>query len=163
MFKIGMMKTSDFKKMMGAVEVLTLDATFTVTPEGMHTRQMDPSRVSMVDLLLPKQVFDTFICPKETRFAVDMELLLKFLARGSRGRMSVTQSAIKTHGALQLKFTDKTMQTRTFNLPSLEPEEPPPTPKANLPNSAILPASLLSSVCKDVQFAKSHSDQKEAD
>jgi proliferating cell nuclear antigen len=154
LFKV---KTSDAKllqNMFGAIAILVDEATFNITPENIQLRAMDPSRVAMIDFHWPKTIFDEYQCDEPQKMCINIAELLKLLRRTSKDE--TIELALNPETArLQIAITGR--YTRTFNMPTLEPqEEETPTPKITFKTTAKTTTDGLRQAIEDAQLVSDH-------
>jgi proliferating cell nuclear antigen len=149
-----MTDTKLLKDMFQAIAILVDEATFNVNPENIQLRAMDPSRVAMIDFQWPKTIFDEYQCDQPQKICVNIAELLKLLRRTGRDetvQLTLTPDTPK----LQITITGK--YTRTFNMPTLEPqEEETPTPKITFKTEAKATTEGLKQAIEDAQLVSDH-------
>jgi len=118
-----------FRDILKALETCVHEATFQVTSEGLFFKGMDPSRVAMVELRLPKYVFYEFENVEEKRFTVSLEYLtktiLKNIYKDDRIRLELSQDNDKLLVVLE---SDMAREFSVNLLENPEPEDLPPNP-----------------------------------
>jgi len=140
--------------MFSAIAILVDEATFNVDPEGIQLRAMDPSRVAMVDFQWSKDVFDDYQCDQPQKMCINISELLKLLRRASREEV-IEISLNPETARLQISITGR--YTRTFNMPTLEPqEEEVPTPKITFKVQAKITTDGLRQAIEDAQLVSDH-------
>lgn len=154
MFKIKMTDPKLLRDMFSAIAILVDEATFNVDPEGIQLRAMDPSRVAMVDFQWSKDVFDDYQCDQPQKMCINISELLKLLRRASREEV-IEISLNPETARLQISITGR--YTRTFNMPTLEPqEEEVPTPKITFKVQAKITTDGLRQAIEDAQLVSDH-------
>lgn len=154
MFKIKMTDPKLLRDMFSSIAILVDEATFNVDPEGIQLRAMDPSRVAMVDFQWSKSVFDDYQCDQPQKMCVNISELLKLLRRASREEV-IEISLNPETARLQISITGR--YTRTFNMPTLEPqEEEVPTPKITFKVQAKTTTDGLRQAIEDAQLVSDH-------
>jgi len=153
-FKIKMTDPKLLRDMFSAIAILVDEATFNVDPEGIQLRAMDPSRVAMVDFQWSKDVFDDYQCDQPQKMCINISELLKLLRRASREEV-IEISLNPETARLQISITGR--YTRTFNMPTLEPqEEEVPTPKITFKVQAKITTDGLRQAIEDAQLVSDH-------
>ncbi len=151
------LKTSDSKllqNMFGAIAILTDEATFNITTYNIELRTMDPSRVAMIDFQWPNTVFDEYECDQPQKLCLNIAELLKLLRR--TGKDETIELAL-TPETPKLNITITGKYTRTFNMPTLEPqEEETPTPKITFKTTAKTTTEGLRQAIEDAQLVSDH-------
>ncbi|MEM1990648.1 MAG: proliferating cell nuclear antigen (pcna) [Candidatus Bathyarchaeia archaeon] len=147
------MKISDtktFKSVLSAISTIVDEATFTVDPEGIKLRAMDPSRVAMVDFEMRKTSFDEYEATEEFKVCVNLSELLKLLRRA--GKDDVIELSLDENSG-QFLVSMKGRYTRTFTLPTLEAgEEEVPEPKIAFNAKVTLTADDFYETLKDAEL-----------
>lgn len=131
---------------------MVTEASFTASPSGLKLRAMDPSRVAMVDLELPKEFFEEFSSGEEERIGLSFEDIGKVLKRAS----AADKLEMET-GQGRLKVRLKGKATRTFSIPLLSiGAEDLPTPRISFKANAKLVTESLKEAIKDASIISDH-------
>ena len=142
------------KNVFTAISTLVDEATFDVTPNGISLRTMDPSRVAMVDFVMPKAAFDEYNATEIMKISLNLSELLKLLRRAGRDESVELSFDEKT---AQLKVVVKGRYTRSFNMPTLEAtEEEVPTPNIAFNAKVTLTTEGLRQALDDVALVSDH-------
>lgn len=142
------------QNMFSAIAILTDEATFNITPDNIQLRTMDPSRVAMVDFQWPKTIFDEYQCDQPQKMCINIGELLKLLRRTTRDE---TIEITLTPETPKLNITITGRYTRTFNMPTLEPqEEETPTPKITFKTTIKATTDGLRQAIEDAQLVSDH-------
>lgn len=127
MFKIKTSNAKLWRDLVTAISTVIDEGAFSITPEGISLRAMDPSHVAMVDFSLSKQAFDEYQCDKPLKMGISLTGMLKFL-RGI-GTNEVLELSFD-EGIGKLNVQAKGKYTRTFSMSTLElVSEEAPSPK----------------------------------
>ena len=62
MFHAALDSTKTWKQIVDAIATLLTEANFRVDSTGIYLRQMDSSKVAMIDLKLPSEIFQEYSC-----------------------------------------------------------------------------------------------------
>lgn len=137
-----------------AIAIIVDEATFNLGSENIDLRAMDPSRVAMIDFQWPKTIFDEYECDEAQKMCINVSELLKLLRRTSKDE---TIELALTPETPKLKITITGRYTRTFNMPTLEPqEEDVPTPKITFKITAKTTTEGLRQAIEDAQLVSDH-------
>ena len=137
-----------------AIAIIVDEATFNLGSENIDLRAMDPSRVAMIDFQWPKTIFDEYECDEAQKMCINISELLKLLRRTSKDE---TIELALTPETPKLKITITGRYTRTFNMPTLEPqEEDVPTPKITFKITAKTTTEGLRQAIEDAQLVSDH-------
>jgi proliferating cell nuclear antigen len=140
--------------MFQSIAILTDEATFNLTPENIQLRTMDPSRVAMIDFQWPKTIFEEYQCDQPQKLCINITEILKLLRRTSKDE---TIEITLTPETPRLNITITGKYTRTFNMPTLEPqEEETPTPKITFKITAKTTTEGLRQAIEDAQIVSDH-------
>lgn len=151
-FKLKMEDAKFFKDLINAVASLLDEATFRVTQEGLFLRGMDPSHVAMVDLVLPRDLFEEFYCDEEIFFCVPVGSLIRLL---KRVKAKETLELSLEESKLFISITGR--YNRTFSIMTLEPEkEEIPVPKIQFTVKVKLETEILKSIVEDAALVGTH-------
>ncbi|UCE96884.1 MAG: proliferating cell nuclear antigen (pcna) [Candidatus Bathyarchaeota archaeon] len=154
MFKVKMTDAKLLRDMFQAIAILIDEATFKLTPDNIQLRAMDPSRVAMIDFLWPKTIFDEYECDQPQKMCVNITEFLKLLRRTAKDEIIELTLNPET-ARLQISITGH--YTRTFNMPTLEPqEEETPTPKITFKATAKTTTEGLRQAIEDAQLVSDH-------
>lgn len=127
MFRMRISDTKTFKSVLNAISTIVDEASFTIGPDGIKLRAMDPSRVAMVDFEMRRTSFDEYEATEESKICVNLSELLKLLKRSSKDD-TVELSLDEETGQFLVRIMGR--YTRTFTMPVLEAsEEEVPEPK----------------------------------
>ena len=139
-----------FREILKALSEWIDEATFKMGPEGLFLKQMDPSRVILVKLELPKQCFYEFEAYTEKAFTVNVEYLVKNIFKNVyKDDKVVLEPDVK----LLVKFTSDL--DRKFSAPLLESPKPEdleiPEPKIAFNCMAKVTVEGLKKILDDVE------------
>ncbi len=149
MIKVSFSKAKVFEDIVRMASGLLEEATFTIDEDGMTMRSMDPSRVALLDLDIPKSAFEDFEVEGSSKLGVNMERFAKILRRGSSGdTLTLKQDA---EDSLDIVFRGKA--TRSFKLPLRDiSENEQELPNINSTSSASIFAEVLMESVKDASL-----------
>lgn len=154
MFQITTSDPQFLKNALTTINTLIEEATFNITPEDVKLRAMDPSRVAMIDLEIPKTSFDQYVCDEPTKLCINITELQK-LIKGAGRNETITLKLDPKTARLQITITGN--YTRTFNMPTLEAaEEEVPTPRVTFTTTAKLTTQGLNQAIGDAQLVSDH-------
>lgn len=150
MFKMRVSDTKTFKSVLDAISAIVDEATFTVGPDGIRLRAMDPSRVAMIDFEMRKTSFDEYEADEETKMCVNLSELKKVLKRA--GKDDIIELSLD-EGSNSLLVRVRGRYTRAFTLPILESsEEEIPEPKITFNAKVTLTADDFYETLKDAEL-----------
>jgi proliferating cell nuclear antigen len=101
------------------------EAPFEVKKDGITMRAMDPSHISMLDIEIPKELFDEFSCEEEISLGIDMDEMSKVMNRAKTSDILVLEA---DESRIHLTFIGES--TRKFGLPLIDVLEK----RSNLPD-----------------------------
>ena len=84
MFEVKTNDSDILKSIISSISTVVEEATFTADSEGLTFRGMDPSHVALVDISLPKEVFDEYKCDSDIKFGVRIDELGKLIKRADK-------------------------------------------------------------------------------
>lgn len=117
MFKAILADSRIWKSIIESISTLVEEGVFMVDPSGIKLRAMDPSRVAMVDMELPKAAFESFDCASETPVGINFEDMKNIMKRaGSSEKLELE----KADDEARLKIRYRGKSSRTFSLPLLD-------------------------------------------
>jgi len=132
-----------------AVSVVVDEATFQLTPESVKLCAMDPSRVAMVDLELPRAAFSEYECSEPMKLCLSLEGLLKLLRKVGAGE----PVELAAEGG-RLKVNVSGRYSRSFTVPTLQPAEGEvKPPNVQLTVKAKMASASLRQALEDVEVA----------
>jgi len=117
MFELKIDDAKAFKDSVDAIATLIDESEFDINQNGMFLRAMDPSQIAMVDFKLPKESFEKFKVPEQTKIGLNLDDLARIMSRVRPGE-NLTLKLDSTGSRIELIFKGKT--TRKFNLPLLD-------------------------------------------
>lgn len=124
------------------ISAITDESPLKFSDLGIHVRVLDLSEVSMIDLFIPKESFETYTLLKDITVSVRVSDMLKFL-KGTKGaeRSKVWLDENK------LNFRLLGGVTRFFSIPVFQSEQRElPLPRVELENSFVTNMSSIKSV-----------------
>lgn len=138
-----------FRSIVNAISAVMDHIVFHATPAGIQVTGMDPIRIMMVDMRLPKDTFDEYECSEAVDLAVTLEDFEKILRRGQAGDSLILRTdQAKKEKRLTVIF--KGSAERTFSLSLLDMKfEELPKPKAELTTGMRLTTEALETAIKD--------------
>ena len=138
------------KNLLKTINVLVDEATFKLTPQGLTLRAMDPSRVAMIDIVIPRESCEEHLCTEEMKFCFSIDRYLgktlKNITKNDAIRLDIQTGIVdKMNTRLSSKLS------RQFSMPLLEAsEEEIPTPQINFMYSAKLVLENVNTLLKDL-------------
>ncbi len=150
-FKLSMADARVFKDIVSAISTFLSEAetaNFTWSEDGLKLREMDQSRVAMIDLELPKDAFESFEAGGKFPFAVDPRALKAILSRAATGdRLELWVSKER----LTVSLGAKTM--RSFEICLLPPiQEELTAPRYDIKASQKLGAAEFRTAIQDASL-----------
>ena len=145
--KLVFMDARVWRYIVTAISKTLSEAVFKATEDGLSLRAMDPSRITMVDLLFPPTAFDEYSVDGEEELGVNISDLVKILKRtGKEDQLELESSGDR----LTIIFRGK--NTRKFVMPllSLEAEELP-EPRLELKARARMLSTVFREIIKDLE------------
>jgi len=128
------------------------ECTFVMTPNALTLRIMDPSRVAMIDLVLPKEQCEEFTCLEDLKFCFNVESLLNRTLKNTYKDEAIRFDVDVTPISETMRTRLIQKLTRNFTIPLLEASaEEIPTPKITLPFHAKLVLENLNTLFKDLE------------
>lgn len=151
-FKAVLPDAKLFRYVVDALSTMVTEASFTASPTGLRLRAMDPSRVAMVDLELPKAFFEEFSSGDEERIGLSFEDIGKVLKRASAADKLEMETV---QGRLKVRLKGKS--SRTFSIPLLSiGAEDLPTPRISFKATAKLVTESIKEAIKDASIISDH-------
>ncbi len=130
------------------------EACFIATPEGIKLRALDPSRIAMIDFLLPPEAFEEYECDAETRIGVNFDDFKKIMKRGTskdKLELEVTEEGKR----LKVRFRGRAL--RTFSLPILDlGAEELPVPRVPFTVTAKVLSDAVKDAIKDASIVSDY-------
>jgi proliferating cell nuclear antigen len=123
MIKLVIKDVKEFYKSIDAIGVLINEGLFTIDKEKFYLRATDPSQVSLVDFVMPKEAFDEFIVDmdkdseEKISFGINISNILQILAHSNADdKLSLEIQEGKPTLLIQLLGKSK----RTFVIPLID-------------------------------------------
>ncbi len=132
----------EWKYLIASLATLIDEANFVATKEGLKLRALDPSRIAMVDLELPSEIFEEYHIDEDVvRIGVNFDELNKIIKRGKADERVIFEVDGK-----RLKIVILSRAERAFSIPLLDIfGEELPSPKVTF----TVKAKMLSDTLKD--------------
>jgi proliferating cell nuclear antigen len=138
-----------WRNIIESISTLVEEGVFIADPTGIRLRAMDPSRVAMVDMELPKTSFDSYECTEEVPIGVNFDDMKNIMKR-TGGNEKLELEKLEKEARLKIRFKGKT--SRTFSLPLLDlGKEELSVPRISFLATVKLPASTLMDAIKDAE------------
>lgn len=139
----------EWKRIIAAVGLVTDEATFFATPEGLTFASMDRAHFFLVKVGFPNSAFEKYECEKPITFAARTDDLKKIIARvGPKDSIELNS---KEGEELTFKFTSEKGQAREFGIHLIETiAKEAPTPNIEFESKMMLPVEFLLGVIEDI-------------
>jgi len=137
------------KNLFKVIEVLVDEAPFKLTPKGLTLRAMDPSRVAMIDLVIPRESCEEHLCTEEIKFCFSID---RYLAKTLKNVTKTDAIRLDIQTGLVEKLNTRLFGklTRQFSMPLLEgSDEEALKPKIDFMYSARLVLENVNTLFKD--------------
>jgi len=143
----------EWRYIISSLAALIEEASFIATSEGLSLRALDPSRVAMVDLFVPREAFEEYELEGEkVTIGVNFNELEKVVKRGKADERIVFEIR---EGRLRITILGKA--ERRFSLPLLDiVSEELPTPKVTFTVNAKLLSDTLKEALSDAQLVSDY-------
>lgn len=151
--KIVVADAPGFKSSIDSIASLVEEGVFEIKKNGIYLKAMDPSQISMISFVMPKEAFVEFNVDEERKIGLDIEQLSSVLARGVRGEK--VELSIED-GRFVIKFVGE-KKKRTFKIPILDIGEGiQKEPKIEFKNFVRITADAFRELLKDAKLVSSH-------
>jgi proliferating cell nuclear antigen len=148
-FKAVLADSRVWKNIIESISTLVEEGVFIADPSGIKLRAMDPSRVAMVDMELPKAAFESYECAAEMPIGVNFEDMKNIMKRAGSGEKLELE---KGDDEARLKIRFKGKSSRTFSLPLLDlGKEELSAPRIPFNVTVKTPAGTLLDAIKDAE------------
>jgi proliferating cell nuclear antigen len=150
---------SAFSKVLDALLVLVNEAAFDFSDEKLYLRVMDPSHVAMVELSMPRELFEEWSVPapagKPVRLCMNLESVKKLIGSRVRKDDSIALKYTTTESSFALTLQSKNQ--RNYKILKLESEEVvTPAPKINFRARRRLVLGSFLELLKDAEKTADH-------
>lgn len=160
MIKLVMKDAKEFYKCIDAIGVLINEGLFTVDKEKFFLRATDPSQISLVDFVMPKDAFEEFIVDigeesaSKLSFGININNLLQILSHtNSDDKLSIEIKEGKP--SIQIEFIGKSK--RSFTIPLIDvSDQQNPLPQIPFDVTVQVGSDQLVSGIKDAALFSSH-------
>lgn len=149
MFKAVLADSRVWRNVIESISTLVEEGVFIANPTGIRLRAMDPSRVAMVDMELPKSSFESYECTEEVPIGVNFDDMKNIMKRsGVNEKLELEK--VEKEARLKIRFRGKS--SRTFSLPLLDlGKEELSVPRISFLATIKLPAATLTEAIKDAE------------
>lgn len=148
MFHATLDSTKTWKQIVDAIATLLTEANFKVDSSGIFLRQMDSSKVAMIDLKLPKKIFQEYDCKGEHDLCLGIDELVKVSKRMS-GDERLEFNLEESDNRLEIKMIGRA--ERMFKLQRLTPlGDAPREPSVEWDVTAEMDADAFKQAIKDI-------------
>jgi proliferating cell nuclear antigen PCNA len=160
MIKLVMKDAKEFYKCIDAIGVLINEGLFTVDKEKFFLRATDPSQISLVDFVMPKDAFEEFIVDigeesaSKLSFGININNLLQILSHtNADDKLSIEIKEGKP--SIQIEFIGKSK--RSFTIPLIDvSDQQNPLPQIPFDVTVQVGSDQLVSGIKDAALFSSH-------
>jgi len=104
-----------WRDIVNTVSSIIEEAPFEVKEKGIYMRAMDPSHISMLDIEIPKEMFDEFSIDKEISLGIDMDEMRKIMYRAKPSDILVMKAE---ESKIHMTFIGESK--RKFGLPIID-------------------------------------------
>jgi len=139
----------EWKYLVASLATLIDEANFIASKDGLRLRALDPSRIAMVDLELPAEIFEEYHIDEETvKIGVNFDELNKIVKRGKADERVIFEVSDK-----KLKIIILSRAERSFSIPLLDVfGEDLPVPKVSFSVRAKMLSDTLKDALNDVSL-----------
>jgi len=165
MIRLSVKDIKEFNKSIDAIGVLINEGLFTVDKEKIYLRATDPSQISLVDFVMPKEAFDEFVVDlgNETKitFGININNLLQILSHSNPDDKLILE--IKENKAnILIELIGKSR--RAFTVPLIDvSDQEQPLPKIQFDVTIQINGEQLLAGIKDATLFSSHITLKAED
>jgi proliferating cell nuclear antigen PCNA len=156
MIKLIINDTKEFYKSIDAIGVLINEGLFTIDKDKFYLRATDPSQISLVDFVMPKDAFEEFVFDTNDKlnFGININNLLQILSHSnSDDKLSLEIQEGKP--TLLLEFIGKSK--RSFTIPLIDvSDQQNPIPQIPFDVDIQLSYEQLNAGIKDAALFSSH-------
>ncbi|MDD3178035.1 MAG: hypothetical protein PHR26_00790 [Candidatus ainarchaeum sp.] len=159
MIKLVIKDIKEFHKSIDAIGVLINEGLFTIDNEKMFLRATDPSQISLVDFVMPKDSFEEYVVDlnqdiDKVTFGINVNNLLQILSHSNIDEKLVLEIK-EDKSTLQIELIGKSK--RTFSIPLIDvSEQEQPLPKVQFDVDVQIPSEELMGGIKDANLFSSH-------
>jgi len=149
MFKAEI-KSETFKGLVNIISTLIDEVKFTITPEGMTLKAVDPAHVAMIELNIRAKAFESYSA-SETEIGLDLDKVKAVLKLAGQGDI-VAMEKDESKGRFIFKIGNL---TRSMNLVDTSSMNDPKVPQLTLSANAVM---LVDQLQKGIRAAETISD-----
>ncbi|OYT60376.1 MAG: proliferating cell nuclear antigen (pcna) [Desulfurococcales archaeon ex4484_217_1] len=136
-----------WRYLMTAIGKIIEEGTLRFTSEGVTLRAMDPSHIIMVDLNMPKTIFEEYNVTKEEKVSINFNDFIKILRRATKNDKLGLELREEKIAVVFLGASE-----RTFVLPTLSiSEEKLPEPRIQFKASVRITSATFRDMLKDIE------------
>lgn len=151
--KIVVADAYSLKSSVDAIASIVEEGIFEIAKTGIYLKAIDPSQISMISFMMPKESFLEYEIDEERKIGLDIEQFSNVLSRGSKGEK--TELGIE-NGRFVIKFINE-KKKRTFKIQILDIGEGVHNePRVEFKNFVKINAGALKEVLKDAKLVSSH-------
>ena len=150
MFKAEL-RADTLKGLVNIISTLIDEVKFTVTPDGMSLKAVDPAHVAMVELIVEKEAFETYEAD-ETELGVDLDKVKDVLKLAGSGDI-ISMEQDSDRGRLVFKVGNI---TRRMNLVDTSSINDPRVPEFDLKATVKVPVTELQRGIKASESISDH-------
>jgi len=141
-----------WRDIVNTVSSIIEEAPFEVKEQGMYMRAMDPSHISMLDIEIPKEMFDEFSIDKEISLGIDMDEMRKIMYRAKPSDILVMNAE---ESKIHMTFIGESK--RKFGLPIIDVlEKRSKLPEIPFTTTVKLNSDIFQDGIKDASVVADH-------
>ena len=159
MIKLVIKDVKEFYKSIDAIGVLINEGLFTIDTDKMYLRATDPSQISLVDFVMPKDSFEEFVVDipeseEKVSFGINLNNILQILSHSSSDEKLLLEIN-DNKSTLLIELVGKSK--RSFNIPLIDiSEQEQPLPKIQYDVTVQINSDELLAGIKDAALFSSH-------
>ncbi|MHA1880180.1 MAG: hypothetical protein ACTSYG_07260 [Candidatus Heimdallarchaeota archaeon] len=143
--KFSLEQAKEFKYLIDLCEILD-EANFIASKRGIELRSLDPSRVAMVDLVLPAKCFENYSIVNNCRLGIKIDEMKQIMNRSKAN--DCLEAFLTKEGLFTLRFYDEIERLFSISLLALE-ENNFPEPNVATKAEVTIQVSTLQEALKD--------------
>lgn len=141
-----------WRDIVNTVSSIIEEAPFEVKEQGIYMRAMDPSHISMLDIEIPKEMFDEFSIDKEISLGIDMDEMRKIMYRAKPSDILVMKAE---ESKIHMTFIGESK--RKFGLPIIDVlEKRSKLPEIPFTTTVKLNSDIFQDGIKDASVVADH-------
>ena len=154
MLKAKLTESEFFKNLVASLQIIIDEAVFNLSPDEISFRAWDPSRVAMVNCVLPKSTFEDYTCDQPTKICLSLSEISKFL-KGTKGNEPL-EISLERNDLITFQVAREYRKVFNLSILAIKEEEEPSLPSLSFDAKLRITSPCFKRMVEDVATMSDH-------